>query len=688
MAAVMLPSIGGIAASWPQENSARLGPFQDDSGNLWIIAVSVSGTKLRAYKSSDGGASWDTCYESASTGGIYAVDAVFDLANGVIYVVNVVGAAAIRIYSFTIGTTTWVQFSSATGQPTAFAGINGYYPAFLIRRSTGEFVVVYQGPLHRSMGGDYRSVYYARCSAAGAWSAGVEVDAGGKVHFDCKGACLGASDRVHMIYVSGTNLYHRSLSSANALDTAGIPAGGSSANFYTIYYDGVLAKIVVDSSGIYPNRVARADSIADPSWTGDTNNFGDSERASCPGVFIYEQTDAKLYAFYRDGTSDDVFVSATGGTAWEGTGAQNVVSGFGYSIQGDGGTNERAGQSFTKNVAETISRVALYLWAVGTPTDDLIVEIRSGSFSGTVLGSGTFTPVSGVWNMISISPTELASGTTYYLTVRRSGSRSTANYWSVRHGNSDLYANGAPAYSSNGTWTPANNDLAFTIGGAPTTLDACTAVTGISVGLIDELASPLPDSGTYFGQPPNGYECVDQSFTLPRSCTLQKVLVSLAKGGSPTDNLVIEVQTDDGSGKPSGTVVGTVATITGSSLPAEPPPYQDQIYECSVSLTGGTRYHLVFRRTGSLNNTNSYIANYITGGGWLPNETYAHLISGTWNPGTLADLRLALLTSTSAIGVVFNDSGIYFDKFVLASQEAPPEPIEPVTTNEEFFALL
>lgn len=305
--------------------SGRYGPYQDGSGNLWVIAKDSTNNYLTAFKSSDAGASWGTSYSTSDTGGSISgyglVDSVFDSANGVIYALWS-ASSTLKIWSFTISTTTWAEVYSSGTRPTSSADVNNFNPAFLTRRSTGEFVVFYQGPTHSLMGNPYRACYYARCSSAGVWQAGVEVSGAVKLHhYDAKSAVLGASDRSHFFFYDGAGsagLTHRSVSSANALDTAANvwTSAGASANYMTATYNATLAKIV----GAPTNQaVFRADSAAGPTWSQDTNNpFSSSlsDWANCPAVFIYEPTGAKVYTFFRDTTSNDVYYNSTDSTTW------------------------------------------------------------------------------------------------------------------------------------------------------------------------------------------------------------------------------------------------------------------------------------------------------------------------------------------------------------------------------------
>lgn len=80
------------------------------------------------------------------------------------------------------------------------------------------------------------------------------------------------------------------------------------------------------------------------------------------------------------------------------------------------------------------------------------------------------------------------------------------------------------------------------------------------------------------------------------------VSAKLLKLNSPTDNLVLELQSNSG-GTPSETVIGTVGSIAGSSLTGASTVYS---FPCSIAVTNATTYWLVFRRDGASNATNTY----------------------------------------------------------------------------------
>lgn len=533
MAAVQIPNV-----AWPGCKSNHLGPYKDGNGNLWVVGIY---SNLRACKSSDGGASWDTNYATSFTPAGAIADSMFDVANGVIYVLIATTSSVLQIWSFTIATTTWAEVYSSGTRPTVYVDAMNILTAFLTRRSTGEFVVVYQGPRHSLMGNPYRTVYYARCSAAGVWSNGVELSPAVKLNnYDCKGAALGASNRIHALYIDSSSGYvHRSLSSSNALDTQYSLYGslyiGAGAE---IIYDPTLGKLVAAMQ----SATSRALSGATPNWSLDSGAFGTNEASdTAPApVLVYEPTSKKLYVFYRDANSDDLYVNSTDSTTWTTANA----------VQQD---------------ASTELGVSVVLVNDGGP---VIASLDRGAVTTADIG------------------------------------------WST-------------------------------------------------------------DGWRY-----------SQAFTFITDTTLTSISLNLARSGSPTDTLLIQL-CEDSSGSP-GTVFATIGEFVAADLPAELDLWMT-IPDLDIALIANTQYHLKLMRSGSNSDTNYYrlatSSGLAAGFGNLKRSW-----GGAWSIVTATYGQMVLTPKATAINIVYDDNGtVYFDKIVL---EAPPEPIPPVTANEEFFSFL
>jgi len=123
-----------------------------------------------------------------------------------------------------------------------------------------------------------------------------------------------------------------------------------------------------------------------------------------------------------------------------------------------------------------------------------------------------------------------------------------------------------------------------------------------------------------------------QSFLAPATGELIEIAWDIGKNGAPADNVVVELQTD-ASNAPSETVIGTLATVSGASLSTTPGLRTDA---CSAQVASGTKYWLVFKRSGSLNATDNYVTvntNTSYGGG-----TASRYFSSAWSEVISADL--------------------------------------------------
>ncbi len=94
-----------------------------------------------------------------------------------------------------------------------------------------------------------------------------------------------------------------------------------------------------------------------------------------------------------------------------------------------------------------------------------------------------------------------------------------------------------------------------------------------------------------------------QSFTPDQ--TVSKILASfrLQKSGSPTDNVLLHIETDN-LNEPSGTQIGEQITfISGTLLSVSGAEF---IRTIQTTLSANTKYWFVFNRSGSLNDTDYY----------------------------------------------------------------------------------
>lgn len=142
-------------------------------------------------------------------------------------------------------------------------------------------------------------------------------------------------------------------------------------------------------------------------------------------------------------------------------------SSSGKAIQGSGGTNEAQGLELVSASANSVESVSVILGKTGTPSDNLQINIRTGSMTGSIIGTSDAVAASSVpvvasrafVNFPFSTPVARSSGVTYYYEIVRSGSRDTSNYVAV-YGNA-LTSRGYT--SSSGSWSVTFSEPALAV---------------------------------------------------------------------------------------------------------------------------------------------------------------------------------------------------------------------------------
>ena len=162
-------------------------------------------------------------------------------------------------------------------------------------------------------------------------------------------------------------------------------------------------------------------------------------------------------------------------------------------------------QSFkqTSGAAWTASSIWLRPWKVGTPADNLIVELYSDSgnapnalLSGTDDIAGADVPTHSDWYEFTIdTPQALADSTLFWIRVSRSGAVDTSDYFMVEGTRSDGYSGGGIKVYNGSAWVQEyDRDLNFRVLGE---LETTTQITDCltAVGEFVESASIEDTSG-------------------------------------------------------------------------------------------------------------------------------------------------------------------------------------------------
>ncbi len=329
----ILPS----SVRWGAYPNGRHGPFYNGTDAYVVVCDTVTASpKVRVYRSTDGGASWIEQHaagaptitgDNAATGINFVFNANRDGTNIVITTLAG-GQLACRLFSMSTNTygTATNNLATTTAQ-TSFA-VQQRIPT--VRRSDGSVIVPLQGGTTSVSGKAYRRAFYARHatgSTAVAWTAPAGIQATSTAHhYDIAAIALGATNRTHIFYtrrnLDGTTneLMHRTLTSANALQTEQVIDGTISPNVYAVgrpWFDGTTITVpYIDADGAL--KVATATSADVPAWTAsvavsDTGNEPEGVNSN-PGAITHDGTD--WHALWPNDAQTSIIRDKTTGGAW------------------------------------------------------------------------------------------------------------------------------------------------------------------------------------------------------------------------------------------------------------------------------------------------------------------------------------------------------------------------------------
>jgi len=134
-------------------------------------------------------------------------------------------------------------------------------------------------------------------------------------------------------------------------------------------------------------------------------------------------------------------------------GRENIASGATVAF-GDTTGKARRALRIKPQSAVTIASVDVWLRKVGSPSDNITIEIQtetSGSPSGTAVTNGTSGTLAGTglttnrfirYTLTFATPPSLSSGTNYWVVIKRSGAADGSNYYQVDGGDTGGINNG------------------------------------------------------------------------------------------------------------------------------------------------------------------------------------------------------------------------------------------------------
>jgi hypothetical protein len=254
----------------------------------------------------------------------------------------------------------------------------------------------------------------------------------------------------------------------------------------------------------------------------------------------------------------------------------------------------------------------IYAEASGIPTGAVLATSAARN-AAAFISSGN-----GQLEAFQFSPAvTLTAATKYCAVLRRAGDTpNAANLIIAAVSTTDIYASGGYSVFDGTSWGGVSaNDITIGVGASDAFYffgrDATTATTlqaykSVLVGTVYSIATNIIGS-TSFGNNTDTGNRLSQTFTTGASTqAITSVAFALSKNGTPTDNLVVDLQLfDTGTNKPTGSVLGTTAAIAGSTLTTSNVRYTFT-FATPVAVSPSTRYAAIIRRVGAGSSTNYY----------------------------------------------------------------------------------
>ena len=231
---------------------------------------------------------------------------------------------------------------------------------------------------------------------------------------------------------------------------------------------------------VEPHRLVVLDHLLATTINGTA---GQAMTVTVNGVVIARKTITTAVADFLDKDY------GSGWPLWSVSGSQSVFgapfsysgpdSAFDHLIQGgtaaSGELDQAAGFSFTTTNGHEVDCVYMMMRKIGTPADNLTLDVRTTSITGTVISTSSATPVSSLtashsellFNLgtrLFLSPT-----TKYYCQIIRSGARDTSNYTLCKNSINNGNSGGGSYRRGNNVWEAEGggggvDDLAFRTG--------------------------------------------------------------------------------------------------------------------------------------------------------------------------------------------------------------------------------
>jgi hypothetical protein len=442
--------IGSVPGNRPSYKTAQLGPWQMPNGHLYTLTGGAGGI-LSITKSTDGGATWSTPQDFDTNTGYWNFGG--QPVGDIIHVISWQQSPNCRYLTYDTTTDTWgTVLATITGTA---QGSSGQAHVLIAVNANSDAAILYSSPLARVMGSDYRRASLATY-IGGTFTAqvgGGPIGANDQTHYDPAGATFDSSGRFYMfdrllangssfpsiratvVLANGTINNTQTLTGqlinqgyaigmpASTSTRVGVPwkgSGGAAAVHYTTPADAPSWS----SSGIALSSISPETSAANSMVLLHDGTNWQAVWLTDAQTEIYQDTSSALTVWGTDTQilPDPTFTNQTG-----------VLSSGAGIPTGSVSTAEQIAQEFVPSTSVSLDRVMLRMNVSGSPTDDVYVDIRQGSPTGTLLGTSNAIPLSGLTSsrllreVVFASPIALTSGTSYVAVLRRTGALDALN---------------------------------------------------------------------------------------------------------------------------------------------------------------------------------------------------------------------------------------------------------------------
>lgn len=306
----------------------RTKPFAYNGSYYTIWLDSTDNSLLEMWKSIDAGTSaWSeqdgTNRPDTAATAYRGINAVQVGAN--IHIATINSADDVEYSVFDCSTDSWsgtIVNESVTSQTVSATN----YSVAITVRSDGDVIIAYSSAEDTYHGGDYERLSY-KIRVSGTWGSENSLDDGASTtNYTFVSSVLGASDKTHFVYYDGTNVQHKSLSSADSLSSAEAcndttPTVITSLTPALSYHDhsGTERITVIwrksSSQTVYGCEIDNDGTPGAEQSIGDNTVYATSPQ---PHEFdvVADDTNNIVYALYNRSSDQDLYLDSDSGSGW------------------------------------------------------------------------------------------------------------------------------------------------------------------------------------------------------------------------------------------------------------------------------------------------------------------------------------------------------------------------------------